>query len=346
MSISLKNADFGAAAFRDIEPGARTTLHSFTGDPKDAKGWRAQPWAPGKPLPTLNPFANNYVCVSSFHPTLNGEFYRRKVLFAGLHAVMIDDLGTKLPMSDLKLEPSVLVETSPGNFQAWLFLEEPIRSVVAAETLIDQMIRRGITPDADPGMRGVTRIARLPVGSNGKEKYRSATGAVWPQRVASANLGLRYTPEDIAKVYGLDLTPPHRAPSASRPRRGADQEHANLIDLLRALDTEPEEMREGYYTLLCPWGDRHSDRGKTGTYYMAPSADNDWRGGFLCHHGHCADRNINDLVGWVRAQVEIARDIVNEKSARAAEMIFSSMLAMGYRQNETGRFVDEQGELL
>jgi len=306
--VILSNDNFGAALCRDIATGDRTTLHSFTGDPKDAKGWRAQPWAPGKRLPTLSPFANNYVCVSSFHPTLSGEFYRRKILFAALHAVMIDDLGTKLPMSDLRLEPSALIETSPGNFQAWLFLVEPITSLPMAETLIDQMIRRGITPDADPGMRGVTRIARLPVGANGKEKYRNAKGAVWLQRVAAANLEIRYTPERIAEVYGLDLTPPHRARPAARPRRGVDPESANLLDFLRAGGLHREELREGYHAILCPWSDQHSDRGKTGTYYMEPNAENSWRGGFECWHGHCAERDINDLVGWIRAQVEMARE--------------------------------------
>jgi hypothetical protein len=331
---------------RDIEPGNYGTVHSFTGDPKDAKGWPARPWAPGKRFPGLNPFANNYVCVSSFALTLNGECYRRKVQFAGLHAVMIDDLGTKLPMSDLRMEPSVLVETSPGNFQAWLFLEEPIRSLVAAETLIDQMIRRGITPDADPGMRGVTRIARLPVGANGKLKYRSETGAVWPQRVAEVDLDRRYTPEDIARVYGLDLTPPHRVQPSARPRGGVDPEHAELIQVLRILGMHCDELREGYHAILCPWSDTHSDRGKTGTYYMEPNPDNAWRGGFQCHHGHCGERDINDLIGWARTQRAIARDVVNSNTQRVLQMQLKVLADMGYRLNDAGKYVSADGESL
>lgn len=346
MSIPLTNHDFTAALLRDIDPGNYGTIHSFTGDPKDAKGWPARPWMPDKRFPGLSPFANNYVSVSSFAKTMNGECYRRKISFAGLHAVMIDDLGTKLPMSDLRLEPSVLVETSPGNFQAWLFLEEPIRSISAAETLINQMIRCGITADADPGMRGVTRVARLPEGANGKLKYRSSTGAVWRQRVAKVDLTLRYTSADIAAAYGLDLTPPHRAPPASRPRGGVDPEHAELIQVLRILGMHRDELRPGYHAVLCPWDDTHSDRGKTGTYYMEPNADNAWRGGFLCHHGHCAERDINSLIGWARTQLAIARDIVNDKTQSVLLMQQKVLDEMGYRLSDTGKYVLVDEEFL
>lgn len=303
----LNNKQFMEALFRDMDERCAATLHTFTGDPKDAKGWPAQPWRKGKPLPTLNPFANNYVCVSSFHPSSDNKIYRRKILFAALHCVMIDDLGTKLPMSDLKLEPSALIETSPGNFQAWLFLERPIDSLPAAETLIDQMIAAGISAELDPGMRGVTRVARLPVGSNGKIKYRSPTGAVWPQRVASANLALRYTPEAIAAAYGLDLTIRREAPPPPPPRTGVDREHAEAVQLLKVLGRHKEELRPGYHEIICPWLAFHSDGAATGTYYTEPEGMNSWHGGFMCHHGHCAERDINDLIGYLRAEKDMAK---------------------------------------
>jgi len=313
--VCLTNRDFAAALFRDIAPGDHGTLHSIFGDPAKAKGWPAKPWQPGKRLPTLSPFNNNYLSVSSFHPTVNGERYRRKVSFAGLHAVMIDDLGTKLPMTDLRMQPSVLVQTSPGNYQAWLFLEEPIRSLPAAERLIDQMIHHGITAAADPGMKGVTRIARLPCGSNGKA-VNCRNGKPWTQPdVVDARLELRYTVQEVAVAYGLDLTLPRCAPPLPRPRGGIDAEHARVIQFLQALDMHLDELREGYHAIRCPWADQHSDRGKTGTYYMEPNADNAWRGGFMCHHGHCGERDINDLLGWIRAQIDMACEMALENGA-------------------------------
>lgn len=302
--IQLSNQDFINSLFRDMRADCAATLHSFTGDPKDAKGWPAQPWRFGKRLPTFNPFANNYVCVSSFHATPEGKFYRRKILFSALHCVMIDDLGTKLPMSDLKMEPTVLIETSPGNFQAWLFLEQPITTLIGAETLIEQMIAAGISAELDPGMRGVTRVARLPVGANGKIKYRSADGAVWKQRVAKASLELRYTPEQIAAAYGLDLTPKRDAPPPAQPRTGIETEYLTVVKWLKTFGYHKEELRAGYHEIICPWLASHSDGAATGTYYTEPEGLNSWHGGFMCHHGHCGERDITDLLGWLRAEKE------------------------------------------
>lgn len=303
--IQLSNQQFLAALFRDILPKTCATLHSFAGDPSKDGRWNAMPWWPGRPLPSLGPFHNNYVCVSSFHPTPEAKYYRRKVLFAGLHCVMIDDLGTKLPMSDLRMEPSVLVETSPGNFQAWLFLDKPIWTITGAETLIDQMVEAGISAEMDPGMKGVTRVARTPVGANGKAKYRGPKGEVWRQVVHEAALERRYTPADIASAYGLDLTPRREPPPPSPPRSGIDVERAGVIKWLQVLGHHKEELRPGYHEIVCPWVESHSDGAASGTYYMEPEALNSYHGGFMCHHGHCSDRDISDLVGWVRSQKEM-----------------------------------------
>lgn len=313
--MSISNKQFLQAMFRDQIPGTAATLHSFTGDPSKDGKWNAMPWRMGKVLPTLNPFANNYVCVSCFHAGTDNEtgkpkFFRRKIQFATLHAVMIDDLGTKLPMSDLKMKPSCLVETSPGNYQAWLFLESPILTIGAAETLINEMIRAGISAEMDPGMKGVTRVARVPVGANGKAKYRGEDGAVWPQRVQEANLDLRYTPAQIADAYGLDLTPRREAPPPPPPRAGVDVERAGLIKWIKLFGYHKEEQRPGYHEMVCPWADAHSDKGTTGTYYMEPEALNSYHGGFLCHHGHCMDRDISDLVGFMRAMKDSVTNVV------------------------------------
>lgn len=270
------------------------------------------PWEVGHTLPTLSSFANNYCCVSTFNPTADGKFYRRKILFAGLHAVMIDDLGTKLPMSDLKMEPSALIETSPGNFQAWLFLDKPIFSLVKAETLVDEMIAAGISAEMDPGMKGVTRVARLPVSSNGKEKHRGDRGQVWPQVTHKAALDTRYTPEDIAACYGLDLTPRREAPPPPPPAKGIPTVYARIFKYLQILGKYKQTIRPGYHEIVCPWIDEHSDGAATGTYYTEPEGLNSWHGGFMCHHGHCGERDISDLAAWVQAQIDMEQDEYKE----------------------------------
>ena len=306
----ISNIDFLNALFDKTLPNTACTLHSFGGDPSKDGRWNAMPWLKGTKLPTLSPFNNNYVCVSMFYPSIENKFYRRKICFASLHCVMIDDLGTKLPMSDLKLKPSVLIETSPNNFQAWLFLEQPIFSLIDAETLIDEMIRAGISAEADPGMKGVTRVARLPVGANGKAKYHGENNEVWPQVVHEHNLSLRYTPQEIAIAYGLDLTPKRIAPPPAPPRNGVDPERAGIINWLKVLGNHIECTREGYHEIKCPWVHEHTDKTASGTYYMEPQEMNSFHGGFICHHGHCGERDINDLVGWLRAQ----KDMLDEEN--------------------------------
>jgi hypothetical protein len=303
----ISNQLFLDTLFLYIQPGAAASLHSFTGDPATDGRWNTMPWIPGKQLPTLNPFANNYVCVSSFHATPEGKFYRRKVMFSALHCVMIDDLGTKLPMSDLKMKPTALIETSPGNFQAWLFLARPIHIIQHAESLINEMICAGISAEMDPGMKGVTRVARVPVGANGKTKYRGPKGEVWIQRVAEADVTITYTPEQIAAAYGLNLTLKAVAPPREAPRNGIDIERTIAIKWLQKLGYYKEEIRAGYHEIICPWADSHSDKATSGTYFMEPEPLNSFHGGFVCHHGHCSERDINDLIGWLRAQKEMLK---------------------------------------
>lgn len=296
------NGPFLRALFAGIGEGCSATLHSFPGDPGENPSWVAIPWRPSSPDPKIPSRNNNYVCVSSFVRSGDGFYYRRKILFAALHAVMIDDLGTKLPMSDLRMEPSALIETSPGNFQAWLFLNQPIKRITKAEALIDAMISQGITAQADPGMKGVTRVARLPVGTNGKKKYNPA----FQHRLAAANFTTRYSMDDIKKAYGLDVK--EKAPDEAivKPRM-VDPDREKLLGWIKELGHHQFQVREQYHAILCPFFEEHSERGKSGTYYMEPGPGNSWMGGFTCNHGHCSERDINDLLAWVRAQHDMAR---------------------------------------
>jgi hypothetical protein len=301
----LTNPAFAHALLAGMPTGAAGTLHSFVGDPgKNARGqWRAIVWAGGDVrFPALNPFANNYICVSSFYANAEGKYHRRKIQFAALHAVMIDDLGTKLPMSDLRLAPSCMIETSPGNYQAWLLLEAPILSLRLAEVLIDQMVSAGISAQMDPGMRGVTRVARLPEGCNRKPKNLDAAGRAWKHVVREVALDRRYSPAEIAQAYELDLTLKAAPTTRARPRTGIDLERTGLLDWIKTLGLYQAEQRESYHQITCPWADQHSDGSTTGTYYMEPLETNCWQGGFVCNHGHCIERDINDLVAWVRAK--------------------------------------------
>ncbi len=292
--IELPNADFIAHAFGRVGADEVPWLAGFPGDvaTADHKVWFG---APALPMPRfVRADHNNYVCVSTFKRAEDGRYRRRKDCWSGLWLVLLDDLGTKIPLDSLHLPPSCLVETSPGNFQAWLFLVQPERAQLRAEALINGLIASGAS---DPGAGNLTRYGRLPSGINGKTKYHDKNGQPFTQRVHVWEPSRRYTPEQIAQAHGFDLT----AASKPRPRRAAPMKAAakgnGYLSTLEAagLYLEPIRGIEGGHRIICPWHGGHTGRDTTGTAYFEAADQNDMRGGFKCQHGSCSSRTIADF---------------------------------------------------
>lgn len=304
--IELLNLDFLAHAFAGIGTDETPYVAGFPGDVVTAPHhvWLG---APAIPMPRfVRPDHNNYVCVSTFKRAEDGRYRRRKGGWAGLHMVLLDDLNSKVPFDALRLEPSCIVETSPGNFQAWLFLTQPERDQQKAEALINGLIKAGAS---DPGAGNLTRYGRLPTGINGKSKY-AKDGQPFTQRVHVWEPSRHHTPARIAQAYGFDLE------TASRPRaqrKGTKPFSANRhVEVLDAagLYIRPISGMHGAHQIICPWWEQHTDKDQTGTIYFEPHEQNGGRGGFKCQHGHCADRSIADLDYFILT--------LQRKAARAA----------------------------
>lgn len=318
----ITNVEFLEAMFADLPDDAAAMVCGFAGDPKPAKPnaderkrWFARPWSFGEPLRRCGPASNNYCAVSSFYPDPElGEYRRRKANFARLHAVMLDDLGdgpgAKLPMRHAdRLPVSALVETSPRNFQAWLFLEPSpdTDSRELAERLIDRMIAEGLAADTDPGMSGVTRYGRLPVGVNGKAKYLDQ-GRPFNVRQARWCPDHRYTVAEVAQAFGLDLTAPPRTQRPAPTLAGADASRLNggfaaLLELLTRAGLYQAALGEGRHAITCPWAHQHTAGDTSGTAIIEPSEQNRWRGVFRCHHGHGKALYIEDVLRFLRELV-------------------------------------------
>lgn len=289
--IELSNTDFIANAFAGIGANEVPWVTGFLGDvaAADHKVWFG---APAIPIPRFVKAAhNNYVCVSTFKRAEDGKHRRRKDCWSGLWMVLLDDLGTKIPLTALRLPPSCLVETSPGNHQAYYFLAQPERDQLKAEALINGLIQAGAS---DPGAGARTRYGRLPTGTNGKAKY-AKDGQPFTQRVHVFEPSRRYTPEQIAQAYGLAAAskprPRRTTPSANKPTG------AGYLPILEAagLYLEPIRGFHGGHRIVCPWHEGHTGKDQTGTAYFEPDERNDMKGGFKCQHGHCAHRTIADL---------------------------------------------------
>jgi len=301
--VSVTASRFLTELFTEIAPGHHAVICAIPGDPEqaDRKAWAGRPWWPGKKIPASerNRFlrGNAYLTISSFHALEDGYRPRRKENFVAMHAVMIDDVGTKVAADRANRLPlSALVETSPGNFQGWLFITPDFdsRDRDVAGRLLERMIAAGLTADgADPGMRGVTRLGRLPIGINGKQKYIEQLGCPFPVRCVEFAPERRYTIRAIAEAFGLDMRP-----EPTMPRRPITRAEAlAAIDAFEALlwclgEAELYDGREasasGWIEIRCPFEDDHSSITATGTALAVPSEANEWQGGFVCHHGHCS----------------------------------------------------------
>jgi hypothetical protein len=315
-SPCISNIKFIAHAFAGIAADEIPWVTGFPGDPYtvDHRLWGGRGCLP---LPWfIRPNYNNYLAVSTFKQGVDGKHHRRKDNFGHMHLGMVDDVGTKVSFDKLVLPPSAMVETSPDNYQVWYFLNPPEADRLRAERLIDGMVANGLTADAsDPGMKGVTRYGRLPVGVNGKAKYVEKLGGPFVQRVAIWTPQLSYSVDQIAEAYGVDMTlhanrAIRRRPSRRMPQKGTATTTDGVTDLMTTIGLylEPIDSIAGAHRVVCPWVHEHTDEDPSGTVYFEPSEENADRGGFKCHHGHCQHRNIADLVHFLARLQQITKD--------------------------------------
>lgn len=282
------------AVFSDLPPGARPWVAGFRCDPYHPTArWGGCP-VNGQIPDLIEPDGNNYLAVSSFRVGDDGRIHRRKANFAALHLVMVDDVGTKVPIGAVALEPSYLLETSPGNYQAGYLLAEPVTDRALAEAVVDAMVAQGLATDGkDPGMKGVTRYGRLPWGINNKPALVAEQGQPFKVRLAEWEPDRRYTLDEIIEAYGLKLGTTRATHDRQPSAPPADDPLFNWL-AARGQVQGPANA-EGWIPLSCPWLDEHTDRADTGAAYLPP-------GGFKCHHGHCESRTVHDLRAWAKNQ--------------------------------------------
>ena len=139
------------------------SVTAFWGDPGTADGaaWRARP--AGVAVPGMDPSLNNYFALSLFTSPTS----RRNAEFEGLYVLGVDDVGTKVDGEPIRTrlgDPTLELETSPGNWQWFYALSAPVMDPDTARKLL-----RLFGSDA----RDATRYMRLPVGRNGKPSVPS-----------------------------------------------------------------------------------------------------------------------------------------------------------------------------
>ena len=246
--LNLSNGDFITAVFKHLPASATPVVCIKKGDPTQG-GWLPQPAMAN--TDKLRPEHNNYVNCASFRPDPAGQCSAKSELLAAYHFILLDDVGTKVPREALgSLVPTWSIETSPGNFQMGIVLGAPIKSMPFAKCLQSAIAAKQLS---DPGANGVNRWARLPVGINGKEKYRDSLGKPFQCRLTEYNPGQTYTVAQLVEVLALDMSPENLSATSSMTSSANERLKPILrVDELRGLldQLDPDMDRPDWIRVL------------------------------------------------------------------------------------------------
>jgi hypothetical protein len=302
---AITNDAFIVGIFGEIGGIERPVVVSFSGNPATTKpsNWYGKHYIAGKFETVID--HNNYLSFASFRPDDAGKYRRQKKQFASLSAVLLDDIGVKVPVGKIALKPSWMIETSEGNFQIGFILDAPITDASQADQLLNAIIDAGLT---DPGASGpCSRIGRLPLGINGK--YQNSDGSPWQCRLVEWHPQLRYSMNELLNGLGIELKDPalKQPSSAKHPPASHRLAFQSLDDVhIPRADEHPvitalknsgrykQPLGAGKHDITCPWVDEHTAQIDQGTAYWQPS-ENYPLGGFKCLHGHCANRRVSEL---------------------------------------------------
>lgn len=317
--LQISNSDFIAAVISHLPEGAHAAVCTKPGDPSEG-GWSAV--RADLVSSSLNADDNNYLGCSSFYLGEDGSLKARKSQFAACHFLMLDDLGTKVPLERLQgFELSWLIETSPGNYQGGIVLAEPLIDGAVATRLLNALIDAGL---CDAGAKGpLSRWARLPLAINGKPKHADEAGTPYRCRLIEWRPGRRYTPQEIVDRLQLVPAPTGRPTKAgasplssnnAAPGGGRDDEDIltpramenPVVAAIKARGLYKTPLGSGRHDMTCPWVHEHTDQLDTGTAYFEPD-DFYPVGGFCCQHSHGNKYHIRALLEFLGVRNAEAR---------------------------------------
>lgn len=230
-TLSITNDSFIDGVFPSPPMGARVVVCSLVGDPDEAQYWTARRRETASDTGSEN--HNNYVNCSTFRPNHEGAIRAQKESFAACHALLLDDLGGKIPVERVQhFTFSWVIETSPGNFQAGIILDPPVTDADEASRVHNGLIAAGL---CDPGAKGpATRWVRLPVGINGKPEHRRDDQPFRCQ-LRAWNPTARYSLQEIATSFQLGELPPARLTASAAEATDEDNRLRRTVKELEAL---------------------------------------------------------------------------------------------------------------
>ena len=257
-----------------------------------------------------------YFNIASCYPDHEGVLRHKRNLFAALHVLVLDDIGTKIPLEMLPadLEPTYIIESSEGNYQYGYVLEQPVDNIDHATALVQTISLAGLT---DKGGVMATKIVRLPDGINGKkDPYKRIfkvnltkdDGPYWTPKAFLDCLnfeveGDKVTWDSILKSEISPLAKKHR--SEYLPLKPIAQTADGIIDpVLEWLFTNDMVVGDSgreWVDIECPWGHQHTTGSTTAGYSPLGRGEGKESAmrAFHCFHESCADNTTSSFIEHV-----------------------------------------------
>jgi len=194
--------------------------------------------------------------------------------------MVLDDIGTKSKTPPL--EPTWIMETSPGNYQwGYTFSEQPTKGDFCAA--ITAIAAAGYS---DKGATNAVRNFRIPGSINlkdGNNNFASRLVEFHPER--------EFDLDQICDALGV--TPAEASTASIQPIRLQDDGNDDVLAWLNqhSLILDPANS-SGWLGIVCPNSAAHSDGNPMARYHPVNRS-------FCCYHEHCTDLNSEAFLHWV-----------------------------------------------
>jgi len=270
---------------------------------------------PGYPSDSLNDFNRllagtkpraMYFGTASITRDAAGALRNKLAHFAGLHVIVLDDVGTKVAIADIPAgmaTPTYIIESSAGNYQYGYVLDQPITDRDEAQSLMN-LLKHHEPRVTDKGGVMLCKIVRLPEGVNGK---KGPKGRFHVKLVSSDG---PYYPADVLRKHLLpgQVDPPKKTgrimpykPLFDMPDFGLPADEVMMYLYRQEMVLADSPTQNEWATIECPWAHDHSDSITTAGY--SPLGYGEGRNahtrGFKCFHDHCSAKTTADFLNWV-----------------------------------------------
>lgn len=205
---------------------------------------------------------------------------RRKDNLKALRAIVIDDVGTKVPREKLLAAPTWELETSPGNFQLGYMLKEWTTDIKGGDELFAGLVAAGLQ---DPGVSTCCRLFRLPDSLNDK-KGREPFKAI----LHSFDKDIVYTLKSLAAALKVKPGKVEKKREHAKVGDLDPQEYPDAVyDWLLDQGMVRYEATGGWWHIDCPFEEEHSpEHPDTSARFIPRWASATGSTGVKCFHGH------------------------------------------------------------